>query len=229
MALTSPFRIRMTQDYVLNWLHTTPSKGLLRAETRSKITLLKGDIYHSSGKTEDGAFWLVSIDRVQIPVHVAEEFDDSVPMSRLLEKVRPQLDRDLVDLLGRLVGDHWVSLTELQKELNSGTDLWDNGDVHDPVMKEVYRRLATIPIHTWLCHDTFVGVHAIYFDGNFAALTFQSARKSEVEYRWVSLGMAEQVRTWLRSIDPGYNSKPEVLVFGPDDRIDPKWLDEEGD
>lgn len=82
-------------------------------------------------------------------------------------------------------------------------------------------RVKRLPINTWICTDTEVGVNAYYFDGELVALSFQSARKSDVEFRWLSEPLAAQVRDFIISLN---KDAFRVSLLKLDAEIDADWL-----
>ena len=65
--------------------------------------------------------------------------------------------------------------------------------------EELNKRIRAYPIYQWQCTDTWVGLKAIYFDGKPAGASYQSARKSSVNVRWLSLEIARAVREAILS------------------------------
>ncbi|MGZ3922003.1 MAG: hypothetical protein ACXVC7_17005 [Bacteroidia bacterium] len=64
-------------------------------------------------------------------------------------------------------------------------------------------------VQKWLCTDTWVGLIAYYFDGELVAGSFQSARKSDTNYEFVSKELAYKVINFIISIieqeEPNFN------------------------
>jgi hypothetical protein len=52
----------------------------------------------------------------------------------------------------------------------------------------------------WLCTDTWVGGKIYFFDDEFVATSFQSARKAYEEFHWASKEAYEKVAAYLESI-----------------------------
>lgn len=59
-------------------------------------------------------------------------------------------------------------------------------------------RLKAYWLIKWNCTDTWVGVKAIYFDGTLVGMSKQDARKSSIEFRWMSRAAAADLATYLR-------------------------------
>jgi hypothetical protein len=51
------------------------------------------------------------------------------------------------------------------------------------------------PIASWLCTDTLVGIHAIYYQGEPVAISTQLGRKMCITYEWVSMALFEKVQS----------------------------------
>jgi L-rhamnose mutarotase len=55
-------------------------------------------------------------------------------------------------------------------------------DKHD----ELDKIFHSVPVVSWLCTDTYVGLNAILFNDEVVCITWQSARKDEIDYYWLS-------------------------------------------
>ncbi len=105
-----------------------------------------------------------------------------------------------------------AELAWFEQELNTGTVIgwheeWDHF-------------VAAVPVHEWLCTDTMVGVYAYYFRGEFVCLSFQMARKGNIEFRWKNKAVAQTVREFIRGLDVG-----SLLDFiDPEEMIAADWL-----
>lgn len=86
-------------------------------------------------------------------------------------------------------------------------------DWHDT---ESDKRIRSYGVLNWVCTDTHVGFNAIYVDGSLAGMTYQSARKSDVEVKWLSQEIAETTRRMIMS----NRSTPEYDIINPDEEID---------
>jgi hypothetical protein len=62
---------------------------------------------------------------------------------------------------------------------------------------ELNTRLAEYWVHTWLCSDTWVGYMALFLDDELVAISYQSARKSPKNYKYVSKEMLKKARMWV--------------------------------
>ena len=88
--------------------------------------------------------------------------------------------------------------------------LWDYPD-------ELDTRLKSYPVVDWLCTDTTVGLFAIYLDGVLVGMSFQSARKSDRTFKWVSQEAADHLRRVLLT----YTSPEEIAVIDPEEDFEP--------
>lgn len=87
--------------------------------------------------------------------------------------------------------------------------LWN----YDSALDERFKRY---PIATWNCTDTHVGLYALYLDGAPVGITFQIARKSATDVKWLSEEIAKHVRDVLLS----YGDIPTYDIINPDEFID---------
>lgn len=58
-------------------------------------------------------------------------------------------------------------------------------------------RLKEYWVHTWLCSDTWVGYMALFLDDELVAISYQDARKSAKNYKYVSKEMLKKARLWV--------------------------------
>lgn len=80
-------------------------------------------------------------------------------------------------------------------------------------------RLRSYPVCNWYCTDTRVGLNAIYFGNEPAGLSWQNARKSYVEFKWLSEEIALEIRNYIKSlIEEEEQFKPYLIM--DDDTID---------
>lgn len=70
----------------------------------------------------------------------------------------------------------------------------------------------------WLCTDTYVGYIVYYLDDEPVAVSWQSARKSDREYEFISKESAEKVRDFILSIQE--LSVPTFSLLDPNEEID---------
>lgn len=107
--------------------------------------------------------------------------------------------RELIDNFERLPVEleRWNSadLDELCNEvgLTNTTLSSDNSDEWDS-------RCISHPVATWLCTDTHVGMRFITLDGFVVAISTQDARKSDVNYEFVSAEARIVLRDFIISL-----------------------------
>lgn len=106
-------------------------------------------------------------------------------------------------------------LEAFERDLNIGTYFgWH---------EEFDRRVRRIPINTWMCTDTNVGIYAYFFDGEFVALSFQSARKSDINIKWMYTDAARRVREFIRSLRD-QDDEIDVKLIVRDEGLDDWWI-----
>jgi hypothetical protein len=85
------------------------------------------------------------------------------------------------------------------------------------------QRVTTADLITWLCTDTQVGLYAYYFDNELVAISYQSARKSDLNLFWVSTELREKMREFVLSL---YTSEQDPDGFWLiDDEISDAGID----
>lgn len=129
----------------------------------------------------------------------------------------------------------YVKLTDYIKPLSQ----YDAGSVKDECdMEEFFKclgidafsswsetfgkRVKRVAIAEWMCSDTIVGIHLYFFDGEFVAVSFQSARKSRVQLKWANLEAAGKIRKFIYSI---LEEELSVVLIEPDELIDRRWFE----
>jgi|GEM_PF-1756746 len=78
-------------------------------------------------------------------------------------------------------------------ELANHFDIFDLGWSDDT-------RLKAYHVKTWLCTDSWVGWEAYFLDNEFVYLSSQNARKSDVDFEFVSKEAGIKVRDYLLSL-----------------------------
>lgn len=111
---------------------------------------------------------------------------------------------------------YWeVDPSLLERELGTGTYL-----TYDGWYQAFNERVSCRPVNAWLCTDEMVGVFSYYFDGELVALSFQSARMSDIEFKWVSRDAALRVREFILDLA---GDSFVVSVIGDDDEVS-EWM-----
>ena len=83
-----------------------------------------------------------------------------------------------------------------------------------------YQRFAAgenfeeVDLRTWLCTDTEVGLYAVLWDGEFFALHYKGARKSERRWFYANEdSLTKFVKAWMKYAD----FETDVTVLGSED------------
>lgn len=66
-------------------------------------------------------------------------------------------------------------------------------------------------IQKWLCTDTWVGLIAYFWNGEPLAISWQSARKSSEEFKFVSVDVANRLRDFIRELTESNDPKPTLV------------------
>jgi len=82
-------------------------------------------------------------------------------------------------------------------------------------------RMRAVAVNKWYCTDTWVGVYAYYFDGEFVALSFQRGRKWETSFRWVDIMEANRVYSYIRSLA---HEQPVARLINREELIEEFWM-----
>ena len=125
----------------------------------------------------------------------------------------PEWVRRALDKVQAPARDAWFhALEDLERDLESGTNLQYNGG-----WEKVNERLSQSDIVTWMCTDTMVGLRVVLLDGRAVALSYQSARKNDTHFLWLTSQDAVLVREVLRTIHDAVEelSDPEVASEDP--------------
>lgn len=81
-------------------------------------------------------------------------------------------------------------------------------------------KLISYAIEEWLCTDTWVGVYAIYLDGEPVGISCQTARKSDTQYKWISEEKAQKVKEYILSVMEEDEPVHELLT---DEELEEDW------
>lgn len=82
-------------------------------------------------------------------------------------------------------------------------------------------RMRAVAVNKWYCTDTWVGVYAYYFDGEFVALSFQRGRKWDTSFRWVDIMDARRVYSYIRSLA---HEQPVAGLINREELIEGFWM-----
>lgn len=78
-------------------------------------------------------------------------------------------------------------------------------------------RLKCFPVIQWCCTDTWVGLEALYLDDELVGMTWQEARRSTIDIKWISQEAANKTRNYILSLTPIPDS---IALIGADEEID---------
>lgn len=135
----------------------------------------------------------------------------TIKLSDILAKVKP-----FSDYIENVYSPQ-PDLEALESELETGTFLgWSEA---------FNKRVKVMPVNAWLCTDTMVGVNAYYLDGEFVALSFQSARKNDTDFKWTSVEAATKIQVLIREISAGKEDFSFPLI-NAEDEISAEWMRE---
>jgi hypothetical protein len=99
----------------------------------------------------------------------------------------------LIDILEEIDRDKLSTDIGLEWELSEEFDIYDIKHDFESQLKEFW-------IGPWYCTDTWVGFRVIFWNNKFLCLTYQSARKSSCEYKWVSETKRKEVYNYIASL-----------------------------
>ena len=72
-------------------------------------------------------------------------------------------------------------------------------DVYDKIINKneyLYEQF----VYSWLCTDTYVGLRAFYFHNELACIAYQTARKENGYFKWVSAEIRKRVKDYIYSL-----------------------------
>ena len=61
-------------------------------------------------------------------------------------------------------------------------------------------RVKAVPIYTWYCTDTTVGIFAFFLDSELVCLSFQAGRKLDENFYWLSKEAAKSVSDFIETL-----------------------------
>lgn len=105
----------------------------------------------------------------------------------------------------------YVSVEVLCNAVDIETDFMWEMDRHE----EFERRIKGYWLIHWLCSDTWVGLRALYFDGELAGVIEQTARKNDEIINFLSVDVTQKIRDFLLSA----KSAQAVNLLNPDEEI----------
>lgn len=112
----------------------------------------------------------------------------------------------LIDLIDNIRKDDknsvWVDLEEIAN--------WFDICAYN-FKEEGADRLKAYMLTSWLCTDTWVGTNVYFLDDQPVCITKQSARKSDVNFYWVSLETYHLVRQYICDMMQSVDAHPAVI------------------
>lgn len=106
----------------------------------------------------------------------------------------------------------WLEISDLAQALN--IDYW--GVSSQEFYEDFENRVKSYWLIKWYCTDTVVGMRAVFFDDELAAMTWQAGRKSDLDVEFVSVEMAKKLREYILSSRP----ESEFRLFNHDEEIE---------
>jgi hypothetical protein len=103
----------------------------------------------------------------------------------------------------------WIDIEDLCEELRIQRDYWFP-DMDDPLKK------YWVKGYNWLCTDTMVGIAVYTLYGEIVGISFQSARKSDENFYWVSKESSQLVRGYLQSKMQEAQDDPSLIIYEQD-------------
>jgi hypothetical protein len=111
-----------------------------------------------------------------------------------------------------------MKLSELLSRLDSKESPYYGDELIEECLKDgfYYVNLAgngftERPIYQWLCTDTHVGCSAIYWNGEFIAITSQECRRCDTTVEWVSEEVFNRVSAFIKTLVEDEPYKPKCL------------------
>lgn len=80
-----------------------------------------------------------------------------------------------------------------------------------PYSDEFEKRVSEYFIAKWYCTDTYVGISILFLDDEPVCVLSQSARKSDIRYKWISSESFNSVKSFIDSLCEEDEPKYEIL------------------
>lgn len=122
----------------------------------------------------------------------------------ILEEIIEKLDKSEKNKDDSCVWD----LSVFQREL----DIYQESVMQD----QNNPRLMGYWVANRYCTDSYVGLRAYFFDGKFAAISFQGGRKSDENFEWASEEIAYEIRNYILSLGVTPELKPKIINIKED-------------
>ena len=105
-------------------------------------------------------------------------------------------------------------LNKFENDLSTGTYMgWDD---------RFGGRVMVIPVNTWICTDTLVGLQAFFMDMKPIAVSYQDARKNGFFVYWLDDSAPRKVREFIRALDD--EESLSITRFDMHETVPTDWL-----
>lgn len=99
----------------------------------------------------------------------------------------------------------WVELTEIASEIGLNDYVYDSEE-----------RIKSYFYISWLCTDTQVGAKIYFLDDEAVCVSYQSARKADEYFEWISQEAFEKVRNYILNLI----STPNVAIVDLEEKVE---------
>ena len=118
---------------------------------------------------------------------------------------------DIINKIDTSKKDSWVSLQNIAKQVG----IYDYCDGQDSKLQSYFYR-------KWYCTDTYVGGRVYFLDDLPICVSFQTGRKSDEIFRWISKDAFNWTRTYLLTlVEEDILEYDLIEDLDEDDGIDP--------
>lgn len=73
-------------------------------------------------------------------------------------------------------------------------------------------RVKAVPVYTWYCTDTEVGILAFFLDSELVCLSFQTGRKMDENFYWLSKEAAKSVSDFIETLK-NRGAEPQISLL----------------
>ena len=101
--------------------------------------------------------------------------------------------------------EHWVDLQKIASEVGLNDYVYDSEE-----------RIKSYFYISWLCTDTHVGAKIYFLDDEAVCVSYQSARKADEHFEWISQEAFEKVRNYILNLI----STPNVSVVDLEQEVE---------
>lgn len=86
------------------------------------------------------------------------------------------------------------------------------------------QRVQVIPVNTWICTDTEVGLYVFFMDMQPVAVSYQSARRNDTSVYWLDEEAPNKMWEFIRSLE----KEPSYIKLSLTEDVPALWLVEGG-